>query len=148
MQVVRREHSGMAGGTECLIWLTPRPDEDFPNRLLNELLAISSPVGLGNIEAASRRRDALNAIIIQGVGIASLNNHGERRSDESYYFDYVNGHRIKVFYYPNGIPVTGDETDEDMLYLLHKGQACIVSLEFEKSYGEGALENAVRLALM
>ncbi len=148
MKVIRREYSGMSGGTECLIWLLTRPDEDFPNRLLNELLAISSPVGLGHVEAAGRRREALNAIIIQGVAVAGLNSHGERRSDGGYHFDYVNGHRIKVFYYPNGIPVYDDDPDADMLHRLHKNEPCIASLEFEKSYGEGSLENAVRLALM
>lgn len=148
MIVVRREFTGMCGGTECLIWLPDELPDDFPKRLLNELVALAEPVGLGAIEAYGRRGESLEGLLDTAVRAAGMDQRGQRRWDSRYWFDYVAGSRIKVSFYEDGIPVFEDDPEgPDALCLLYKGKPAVTSLEFEAMYGEGALEGAVRLAL-
>lgn len=132
---------------ECLIWLDEALSPSFPHDLLNELLALSKPVGLGAIEADGHRNASLTAILGEAVRHAGHDHRGRRNWDLAYNFDYVAGYRIKVFYYEEGMPVFEDDDTEDPLYLRYRGIPVVISREFDEMYGAGALEGAVQLAL-
>ncbi|TYR36423.1 hypothetical protein FY036_00960 [Mesorhizobium microcysteis] len=126
------------------IWINERVPPEFERRLLNELLALSEPVGLGAIEAHGRKGEALNAILDEGLREAAHDHRGRRRQDDAFHFDYVCGYRIKVDYLPFGISIYEDSPE---LHLRYPGMPVVVSSMFDREYGKGALEGAVRLAL-
>ena len=116
---------------------------DFAERLLAELLAFARPHGRGAIAAEQTRDLSVDEMVAEGIRAASLDMNGMRHGNGLLCFDYVAGHRVKVLFHPAGLkdlqgrPVEGD-----------KGFPVVVSREFDLMYGPGALENAVRLALL
>lgn len=146
MIVVRRPYPNSPMSTESLIWLDEALPSDFTRRLLIELIAIASPVGLGAIEASARKHDPLDALIDGAIHQAGTDSRGERNWDHSYNFDYVAGHRVKVMFYEKGFPEYGEDDDSDPTYRDHPETPMITSIAFDDMYGPGALENAVSLA--
>ncbi|MFU0505268.1 hypothetical protein [Pseudaminobacter sp. NGMCC 1.201702] len=138
------DHEREGERTVTYIWIDEVLPADFERRLLNELLALSEPVGLGAIEALARKGDAFSAILDEGLHQASHDHRGRRRHDDAFHFDYVCGYRIKVDYLPFGISIYEDSPE---LHLRYPGMPVVVSSVFDREYGEGALEGAVRLAL-
>jgi hypothetical protein len=146
MIVVRRPYPNSPMSTESIIWLDNALPSDFAKRLLNELLGIASPIGLGAIEASARKHEPLDTLIEGAVFQAGSDSRGQRNWDHSYNFDYVAGYRIKVVYYEKGFPDYGEVDGSDAMYSKHPGTPMITSIAFDNMYGEGALENAVTLA--
>lgn len=138
------DHDRDGGLDVTYIWIDDGLPPEFERRLLNELLALSEPVGLGAIEAHVRKDDAINAILDEGLRQAAHDHRGRRRIDDAFHFDYVCGYRVKVDYLPFGISIYEDSPE---LHLRHPGMPVVVSAVFDRDYGKGALEGAVRLAL-
>lgn len=105
MIVVRRPFTGMCGGTICELWLTTPPDEEFAERLLCELLALSAPVGLGAVTASAMRAVDLSSNARMLLDEVKLQTRERRYRDDHYGFDYVAGYRLKVDCFPAGVPV-------------------------------------------
>ncbi|MDH6233782.1 hypothetical protein M2281_004395 [Mesorhizobium soli] len=138
------DHDHDAGLSVTYIWINERLPPVFERRLLNELLALSEPVGLGVIEAHVRKGNTINSILDEGLRQAAHDHRGRRRIDDAFRFDYVCGYRIKVDYLPFGISIYEDSPE---LHLRYPGMPVVVSSVFDLEYGKGALEGAVRLAL-
>lgn len=126
------------------IWIDEKMPANFERRLLNELLALSEPAGLGAVEAHARKSHAFNTILDEGLYGATHDHRGKRHRDDAFHFDYVSGYRIKVDYLPFGISIYEDSPE---LHLRHPGMPVVISSAFDRQYGDGALEGAVRLAL-
>jgi hypothetical protein len=126
------------------IWIDEALPADFERRLLNELLALSEPVGLGVVEAHARNGEAFEGILDEGLRTAAHDHRGRRHHDDAFHFDYVSGYRIKVDYLPFGISIYEDSPE---LHLRHPGMPVVISSAFDRQYGDGSLEGAVRLAL-
>lgn len=141
--IVDQEQEG--DRTVTYIWIDEVLPANFERWLLNELLALSEPVGLGAIEAYARKGDdVFNAVLDEGLREAAHNHRGRRHLDDAFHFDYVCGYRIKVDYLPMGISIYEDSPE---LHLRYPGMPVVISSAFDRQYGEGALECAVRLAL-
>lgn len=143
-----------AGEIWCRIWLDEPVPDDFAERLLVELLAFGEPVGLGVVEAFARRKENLSDIITEAVHKAAHTPHGRRNLYDAFYFDYVAGNRIKVYYLPHGRPIEEDDEEEeayksdiDPVMRENAHRPMIDSVEFEDMYGFGSLEGAVKMAL-
>lgn len=135
----REPSTSIGGGIDCYVFIEPPTNPEFERRLLMELLAIARPVGLGAIEAMGRRLEEIDDTLREGL-IKS------RRRDGCFNFDYVNGYRIKVRYYPTGLSVWPDTDLTDPGYR-HPGWPLLASTEFEEMYGEGSLAQVAALAL-
>jgi hypothetical protein len=116
---------------------------DFAERLLLEMLQIARPYGRGAIEAEAVSRKDLGDIVASGVKKSRLDLGGHPHDHGVIHFDYVAGHRLKVSYYPKGLL-----DDKGMPMPADRGLPVIVSRDFDKMYGPGALENVTRVALM
>lgn len=130
----------------CRIWLDEPVPGDFLERLLGELLAFASPVGLGKIEAHARRHDDQAVVLAENIHTAAHTSSGHRRLRNHFWFDYVAGNRVKVSFLPEGVLGEGDEDPEETSP--HPLLPMVSSTEFEEMYGHGSLEGAVRMALM
>ncbi len=130
--------------TICAIFLRPPLPEDFAHRLLNELLAVARPVGLGKEVARGMRQVSIDEVVAAGVEEARSdpNRADRQRPDGLYLFDYVAGYRIKVQLYPNGL----EPTEGTPLSLVRPGWTMVSSFDFDGMYGAGTLERLVRIA--
>jgi hypothetical protein len=127
-----------------LVFITEPVGEDFPVRLLNELFALARPMGIGQLAAFDHRKDDLETTLVYEVRKASFGLDGRTLPFGMIAFDYVHGHRIAVKMYPQGFPYgAGREVAHD-----HPGLPVVIAPDFDRMYGEGALVNAVRLALI
>lgn len=125
--------------------LDQREDDDvFVPRLVIELLAISRPFGAGVFQAEMEKHKLLDRVIMEVVASARHPLHGStRKTDVQYIFDHISGHRIKVRYLPLGLPPGHNRTRLKE----YDGRPVLESNTFDQMYGQGALHNAVTLAL-
>jgi hypothetical protein len=120
----------------------PLPN-DFASRLLLEMMQIAQPYGRGALEAEATGRTDLGEIVDKGLRKSMVDLNGLPHDHGAIHFDYVAGHRLKVSFYPKGLldeqgrPVPAD-----------RGMPVIVSRDFDMMYGDGAMENVIRVALM
>lgn len=63
------------------IWIDGALPPDFERRLLGELLALSEPVGLGAVVANIRKRENMDAILDEGMRLASHDHRGRRHRE-------------------------------------------------------------------
>ncbi len=136
---------GEASGLDVLyIWIDEPLPADFERKLLSELLALAEPVGFSEFEAAVRKSENAQSILDKGVRDATFDYRGKRRFDDMLLFDYVSGYRLKVEYFPFGLSII---EDTPAFQKQNPGMPLVVSSEFNKMYGEGALQGAIKLAL-
>ena len=125
------------------IYLDDPLPEDFVSRLLLEMMQIARPYGRGELEASAYERTDLSVVVAEGVRKSRLDLAGRPHANGAVHYDYVAGHRIKVSFYPRGLldecgrPVPTD-----------RGLPVLISRDFDRMYGEGALEGVTKLALM
>jgi hypothetical protein len=125
------------------IYLDEPLPEDFAKRLLLEMIQIAGPYGRGHIEAEATSRKDLDEIATSGVEKSRRDMNGRLYAQEVIHFDYVAGHRIKVSFYPKGLLDDGGRPTAN-----DRGLPTIVSRDFDIMYGNGALENVTRVALI
>lgn len=143
MIVERRPFEGICGGMHCRIWLDAPAPATFAEFFLAELVALAAPAGLGHVEALARRREDEAAKLSEALRHAIQAPNGQKNHGDRHVFDYVSGYRIKVTFWPKGLP----EGYEDTGCASRHGLPLISSVEFEQMYGKGSLEGAARLAL-
>lgn len=125
------------------VWIDEPLPVDFDRLLLLELLMLAEPVGLGAFEALARKSERLDAILDEALVQAAHNHRGKRNIDDAIRFDYVSGYRIKVEYLPFGLSIDEDSPD---VHYRNQGMPVVLSAEFDRMYGDGALKAAVGLA--
>ncbi|TLX16752.1 hypothetical protein [Rhizobium sp. MHM7A] len=123
----------------------PVADDIFVPRLVIELLSLARPYGAGVAQAEREKARPLDEIVASAVSSARIPLYGSpRKHDVQYIFDYISGHRVKVRYLPQGLL-----PDHNRLALRqYDGKPILESNTFDEMYGNGALLNAVNLALL
>ncbi|MNU47210.1 hypothetical protein D3C71_360930 [compost metagenome] len=116
---------------------------DFGERLLLEMMQIAKPYGRGALEAEATIRKDLGEIVASGMKKSRVDLNGLPHDHGAIHFDYVAGHRLKVSFYPRGLL---DECGRPVP--LDRGFPVVISRDFDMMYGDGALENVIRVALM
>ena len=119
-------------------------DDVFLPRLVIELLALARPFGAGVFQAEREKLKPLDHVVKETVASARHPLYGSTpKTDVLYIFDHISGHRIKVRYLPIGLP-PGHNRARLKEY---DGRPVLESNTFDDMYGNGALHNAVVLAL-
>lgn len=143
IRAYRETSASIGGGTDCWVFVEPPLAPDFARSLVAELYALARPVGLGEVEASTRKKAPTERTLEASMRESGLNTRGNRRRRGEHWFDYVGGYRIKVSFLPLGLELV----PEFPAAWYHPGWPVVSSVEFEEMYGDGALESAVRLAL-
>jgi hypothetical protein len=122
----------------------PVENDTFVPRLVVELLSLARPFGAGVFPAEREKSRPLEEVVSSAIASAKHPLHGSpRKGDFQYIFDHISGHRIKVRYLPLGLP-PGHNRERLKDY---GGRPVLESNTFDQMYGNGALLNAVTLAL-
>lgn len=137
--IIKHHHNKYCDEDVVYIWIDEVLPPDFERRLLMELLALAGPRRFGSTEAPGRNADSIDAVIDEGLRKA-VQKHSFHRE---YWFDYVNGYRLKVEYLPCGYAIFEDSSD---IRRRNPGMPLVVSSEFHEMYGDDALAGMIERA--
>lgn len=138
--IIEHHHNEYCDEDVVYIWIDEALPPDFERRLLMELLALADPHRFGSRDASGRRDESAYAIIDAGLRKAAQWHSFHR----GYWFDYVDGHRLKVEYLPYGYVISEDSSD---IRRRNPGMPLVVSAQFHEMYGDDALAGVVERAL-
>lgn len=130
--IIEHRHYEHCDQDVVYIWIDEALPPDFERRLLMELLALAGPRWFGSTEAPG-----IDAVIDEGLRKAAQKHSFHR----GYWFDYVNGYRLKLEYLPCGYAIFEDSSD---IRRRNPGMPLVVSSE----YGGDALAGVIERALV
>lgn len=139
--IVQRGPRGGRDSDDLFVFIEEQLPPAFEMLLLNELLAVARSEGPGGALSSQQKSEALLSILEQALNEAQFDAEGRRYANGAYRFGMVDGHHIGVAYLPSGLP------SDSPVGVRRAGLPVVVSGDFDRIYGAGALEDAVRIAL-